>query len=263
MPMPGRRAIRSLLLAIVVAGGVAGFAAPAAFAAEVVVFAAASLKNALDNVAADWAKASGDAATISYAGSSALARQIEEGAPADVFFSADLDWMDYLEERKLIDPATRKSLLGNAIVLVAPADAAKPVAIGKGFDLAGALGDGKLAMASVDSVPAGKYGKAALESLGVWDSVAASVAQADNVRAALQLVALGEAPFGIVYATDAHAEPKVAVVGTFPDDSHPPIVYPVARTSASEADAAKSFLDYLGTPEARARFEAEGFTVLE
>jgi molybdate transport system substrate-binding protein len=257
--MPSRRTIHSLLFAVVAAS----FIAPAAFAAEVVVFAAASLKNALDNVAADWGKASGDTATISYAASSALARQIEEGAPADVFFSADLDWMDYLEERNLIDPATRRSLLGNAIVLVAPAGEAKPVEIGKGFDLAGALGGGKLAMASVDSVPAGKYGKAALESLGIWDSVSGQVAQADNVRAALQLVALGEAPFGIVYATDAHAEPKVAVVGTFPDDSHPPIVYPVARTAASKADAAKSFLDYLATPEARARFEAEGFTVLE
>jgi molybdate transport system substrate-binding protein len=170
--------------------------------------------------------------------------------------------MDYLEERKLIDPATRESLLGNAIVLVGSADAA-PIEVTNGFDLTGALNGGKLAMGSVDSVPAGKYGKAALESLGVWDSVSAQVAQADNVRAALQLVALGEAPLGIVYATDAHAEPKVKVVGTFPDDSHPPIVYPVARTAASRTDATKSFLSYLATPAARARFEAEGFTFLD
>ncbi|MFO1141821.1 MAG: molybdate ABC transporter substrate-binding protein [Amaricoccus sp.] len=257
--MSYRRSVRSFALAVMAAA----FIAPAAFAAEAVVFAAASLKNALDNVAADWAQASGEKATISYAASSALAKQIEQGAPADIFFSADLDWMDYLAERKLIDPATRKNLLGNEIVLVAHGADAKPVEIASGFDLAGALGGGKLAMASVDSVPAGKYGKAALESLGIWDSVAPSVAQADNVRAALQLVALGEAPLGIVYATDAHAEPKVSVVGTFPDDTHPPIVYPVARTSSSTSDAAKSFLDYLATPEARARFEAEGFVGLD
>jgi len=237
--------------------------APAARAADVVVFAAASLKNALDAVSAGWAKVSGDSATISYGASSALARQIEEGAPADIFFSADLDWMEHLAERRLIDPATRRSLLGNRIVLVAAGTGAAPVAIAPGFDLVGALAGGKLVMANVESVPAGKYGKAALTSLGVWDSVAASVAQADNVRAALALVALGEAPLGIVYATDANAEDKVTVVGTFPDDSHPPIVYSVARTASSTSDAAKSFLDHLGTPEARAAFEAQGFTVLD
>jgi molybdate transport system substrate-binding protein len=237
--------------------------APAAVAAEVLVFAAASLKNALDAVAADWSAVTGDTAAISYAASSAPAKQIEQGAPAEVFFSADLDWMDYLEERRLIDPATRRSLLGNRLVLVAGGGEAAPVSIGPGFDLVGALGGGKLAMAGVDAVPAGRYGKAALESLGVWESVAPSVAQADNVRAALALVALGEAPLGIVYATDAHAEPKVRVVGTFPDDTHPPIVYPVARTAASRTDAATSFLDYLATPAARARFEAQGFTVVD
>ena len=171
--------------------------------------------------------------------------------------------MDYLEERQLIDPATRKSVLGNASVLVATGKDAAPIAIAPGFDLAGALKGGKLAMANVDSVPAGKYGKAALESLGVWDSMAASVAQADNVRAALSLVALGEAPLGIVYATDANAEAKVSVVGSFPDDSHPPIVYPVARTAASSNDAAKSLLDYLGSDAARKSFEAQGFSVLD
>ncbi len=257
--MPALRCLRAFGLA---AAAVVALA-PSAWGAEVVVFAAASLKNALDAVSADWAKASGDTATISYAASSALAKQIEQGAPADIFFSADLDWMDYLEERKLIDPATRKSLLGNAIVLVATGKDAAPIAIAPGFDLAGALKGGKLAMANVDSVPAGKYGKAALESLGVWDSVAASVAQADNVRAALSLVALGEAPLGIVYATDANAEAKVSVVGSFPDDSHPPIVYPVARTAASSNDAAKSLLDYLGSDAARKSFEAQGFSVLD
>jgi molybdate transport system substrate-binding protein len=256
--MPDRRWLRAAVLAALVAAA----AAPAARAAEVVIFAAASLRNALDAVAADWSAATGDKATISYAASSALARQIEQGAPADIFFSADLDWMDYLEERDLVDPATRRSVLGNRIVLVAPATEAAPIDIAPGFDLAGALHGGKLAMANVDAVPAGRYGKAALESLGVWESVAGSVAQADNVRAALALVALGEAPLGIVYATDAHAEPAVAVVGSFPDDTHPPIIYPAARTAASGSEAAPSLLDYLATAAARARFEEQGFTVL-
>jgi molybdate transport system substrate-binding protein len=255
--MTSRRSLRIAAVAAALA-----FLAPSARAADVLVFAAASLKNALDAVAAGWAEESGNTATISYAASSALAKQIEEGAPADVFFSADLDWMDYLEERDLIDAGTRKSLLGNRVVLVGGPDAA-PIEIGPGFDLAGALGDGKLAMANVDSVPAGKYGKAALESLGVWESVSADVAQADNVRAALSLVSLGEAPLGIVYATDANADDNVNVVGTFPDDTHPPIVYPVARTVSSASDATGSFLDYLATPAARADFEAQGFTVLD
>jgi molybdate transport system substrate-binding protein len=236
--------------------------ATSARADQVLVFAAASLKNALDAVAADWSEASRHTATISYAGSSALARQIEAGAPADVFFSADLDWMDYLEERGLVDTATRRSLLSNRIVLVGAAGAA-PIEIAPGLDLERALGGGKLAMANVEAVPAGRYGRAALESLEVWESVADDVAQADNVRAALALVALGEAPLGIVYATDARAEPKVEVLGVFPDDMHPPIVYPVARTASSPSDAATSFLDFLATPTARATFEAEGFTVLD
>ncbi len=245
---------------VVVAAALA-LAAPAAQAADAVVFAAASLKNALDAVMADWARASGNTVTISYGASSALAKQIEQGAPADIFFSADLDWMNYLQKHGLIDPGSRRSVLGNTLVLVGPAGAA-PVAIAPGFDLHGALGGGKLAMASVDSVPAGKYGKAALTSLGVWDGVAGEVAQADNVRAALAFVATGEAPLGIVYATDAHADARVAVVGTFPDDSHPPIVYPVALTATSTSAAAKSLVAYLAAPEARAVFEGHGFTVL-
>ncbi len=256
--MPCLRSIGPTLLA----AAVAILLVPPAFAADVVVFAAASLKNALDAVSAEWTKQTGETATISYAASSALAKQIEQGAPADIFFSADLEWMDYLQERMLIDPATRKNFLGNKIVLIAFGKATAPLAIAQDFDLSGALKGGKLAMANVDSVPAGKYGKAALESLGVWDSISASVAQTDNVRAALALVALGEAPLGIVYATDANAEPKVRVLGTFPDDSHPPIVYPVARTSASSNEAAKSLIDYLGTDTARRGFEAQGFAVL-
>ena len=239
-------------------------AAPAARAADVVVFAAASLKNALDAVSADWAKASGDTATISYAASSALAKQIEEGAPADIFFSADLDWMDYLEERKLIDPATRDSLLGNR-------DRAgrQRHRRGAGGDRAGVRPRGRARAAASWPWPTSTRCRPASTARRRWrasgsgTSVEASVAQADNVRAALALVALGEAPLGIVYATDANAEDKVTVVGSFPDDSHPPIVYPVARTASSTSDAATSFLDYLATPEARAAFEAQGFTVLD
>ena len=253
---------RSLRLALL-AAAVAAFLAPAARAEDVLVFAAASLKNALDAVAADWSKATGNTATISYAASSALAKQIEEGAPADIFFSADLDWMDYLQARSLIDPATRESLLGNEIVLIAAGHGAAPIEIAPGFDLAGALNGGRLAIADVQAVPAGKYGKAALESLGVWPSVADHLAQAENVRAALTLVSTGEAPLGIVYATDAAAEDKVTVVGTFPEETHPPIVYPVARTAASSNDAAASFLDFLASGAAHARFEAQGFSIID
>jgi molybdate transport system substrate-binding protein len=250
-------------LAFLAAPLVAPFAAATAQAADVTIFAAASLKNALDDAAAAYKEKTGKPLTISYAGSSQLAKQIESGAPADIFFSADLDWMDYLAERNLIAPASRVTLLGNTLVLVAPKDATVALEIGKDFPLAAALGDdGKLAMASIDSVPAGKYGKAALTALGVWDAVEPHVAQADNVRAALTFVAKGEAPFGIVYGTDAHAEPDVKVVGTFPEDSHPPIVYPVARIAASDNPDAKAFLDWLVTPEARPNFEGQGFIVL-
>src|SRR5690606_27039005 len=215
------------------------------------VFAAASLKNALDDINAAWKDETGKEATISYAGSSALARQIEEGAPADVFISADLAWMAYLSDRNLTRQDTEVELLGNRIVLIAP-----------GCDLAGALGDERLAMANVDPGPAGKYGKAALTALGVWDAVSAKVAQAENVRAALALVAAGEAPLGIVYQTDAAADPSVKIVAAFPEDTHEPIVYPAALTAESKAAAAPAFLAYLKTDRARAVFEEQGFTVL-
>jgi molybdate transport system substrate-binding protein len=249
------------LAAGLLAVAVLAVATPAVRAADAVVFAAASLKTALDAVVADWSRESGETVAISYAGSSTLAKQIEQGAPADLFFSADLDWMDYLGERSLIDVGSRSSLLGNALVLVGPAGA-EALDIAPGMDLQGALGGGRLAMASVDSVPAGKYGKAALTSLGLWDKIAGEVAQTDNVRSALQLVALGEAPLGVVYATDARAEPKVAVVGTFPADSHPAIIYPVALTAESRNEAARSLLGYLHGPEAREIFEGQGFTVM-
>jgi molybdate transport system substrate-binding protein len=227
-----------------------------------VVFAAASLKNAFDEINAAWKSETGKSATISYAASSALAKQIESGAPADLFASADLAWMDELAKKNLIQPATRTELLGNEIVLVAPAASAKPATIEPGFPLKTMLGDGKLAMANVDSVPAGKYGKAALEKLGVWSSVAGDVAQAENVRAALLLVSRAEAPLGIVYKTDAAADPQVAIVGTFPADSHEPIVYPVALTKDAKSQDAAAFLDYLKTDKAKALFEKQGFTVL-
>ncbi|MGB6117509.1 MAG: molybdate ABC transporter substrate-binding protein [Mesorhizobium sp.] len=237
-------------------------AAPAAAQEKVTVFAAASLKNALDAVNAACEADVGEAATISYAASSALAKQIEEGAPADVFMSADLDWMAYLSGKDLTKKDTETNLLGNSIVLVAPADSSAATEIKDGFDLSGLLGDGKLAMANVDSVPAGKYGKASLEKLGVWSSVEGKVAQAENVRAALALVSTGEAPLGIVYATDAKADPKVKVIGTFPAGSHAPIIYPVAQTAGSKDAETPAFLKCLQSAKAKELFEGQGFTVL-
>ncbi|WP_224007662.1 molybdate ABC transporter substrate-binding protein [Aureimonas sp. SA4125] len=235
---------------------------PARALAEPVVFAAASMKTALDEVAGAWRRETGKTVAISYAASSALARQIEAGAPADLFISADQDWMDYLAERKLIEPATRTDLLGNSIVLVAPKGSGADVAITNGFPLATLLGDGRLAMANVDAVPAGRYGKAALDTLGVWESVKDRLAQAENVRAALVLVARGETPLGIVYATDAAAEAGVSVVGVFPENAHEPIVYPVALTAEAADPDAAAFLAFLQGGTARALFEEQGFTVL-
>lgn len=257
-----RRVAASLIMAMAIVACAGPFVGTAG-AAEVTVFAAASLKNALDDVARAWHEASGNSAVVAYAGSSQLARQIEQGAPADLFISANPDWMDHLERAKLIDPVSRKDLLGNRLVLVAHGRDAAPVAIGPGLDLAGLLGRGRLAMAMVDAVPAGMYGKAALESLGVWPSVRDHVAQADNVRAALTLVALGEAPYGIVYATDAAAADDVTVVGTFPEASHPPIVYPVALTLAGDTPEARQLLAFIASPAARPLFERQGFTVLD
>jgi molybdate transport system substrate-binding protein len=240
----------------------AGLSAAHADDSKVTVFAAASMKNALDAVNKACASQAGEEATISYAASSALAKQIENGAPADVFISADLDWMKYLHDKDLVAADTEKQVLGNAIVLVAPKDSAATADIQKGFDLAGLLNGGKLAMGEVKSVPAGKYGKAALESLGIWSSVEGSVAQAENVRAALKLVSTGEAAAGIVYATDAVAEPGVKVIGTFPADSHPPIVYPFAKTAGSRNAETDAWLKCAESDSARPLYEAQGFTVL-
>ena len=236
-------------------------------AEEITVFAAASLKTALDAAAADWQAGTGNTVVIAYGGSAALARQIEQGAPADLFISASKQWMDKLAEGDLIAAETRRDILGNTLVLVAHGKDAPPVTIAAGFDLAGLLGDGKLSMALVDSVPAGQYGKEALENLGVWPSVEANVAQSENVRAALALVALGEAPYGIVYASDAiaddEAKDQVSVVGTFPADSHKPIVYPAAVVKGSaHAGAAAGFMAHLSSDAGDAIFAAQGFAIL-
>jgi molybdate transport system substrate-binding protein len=252
---------RGLLVALILGFLAVPFLSAAAQAADVTVFAAASLKNALDDAGKRYEAKTGDKVIVSYAASSALAKQIENGAPADIFFSADLDWMDYLEQNKLIDTASRHTLLGNTLVLIAPKDSTASLVIEKNFPLLQALGaDGKLAMASVDTVPAGKYGKAALTHLGVWEAVSPRVAQAENVRAALALVAKGEAPLGIVYGTDAKSEQAVRVVGTFPEDSHPKILYPVALTASAKPEARK-FLEFLLSPEAAPSFEAQGFSI--
>lgn len=234
---------------------------PAA-AEEVVVFAAASMKTALDAVASEFSTRTGHKVTISYAGSNQLAKQIVAGAPADIFISAAVNWMDEVEKAGLVVPGTRRDMFGNALVLVASDAKAAPVAIGPGFDLKGLLAGGKLAMALVNAVPAGQYGKAALENLGVWKAVEPSVAQADNVRAALALVATGEAPYGIVYASDAAAEKKVKVVGTFPAGSYPKVIYPGALLSGAADAADRAFLEAITSEEGDATFAAQGFVIL-
>lgn len=229
-----------------------------ALADDVVVFAAASFKTALDEIAADFTAATGHTVTISYAGSNQLATQIIEGAPADIFVSAAVNWMDEVEGAGLVVDGTRADLLGNTLVLVGSADAAATAIA----DLPAALGDDRLAMAMVDSVPAGQYGKAALESLGLWPAVEPSVAQAENVRAALALVATGEAPYGIVYATDAVAEPAVTVLETFPADSHPAIIYPAALLTGAADAADTAFFAALSAEAADAVFAGQGFALL-
>ena len=230
--------------------------------APLTVFAAASLKESMDEAAAAYEAATGQPVRVSYAGSPALARQIEQGAPADVFFSADFDWMDHLQRQGLVDAGSRRELLGNTLVLVAPAHgAAKPLTLARGTDLRPLLGDdGRIALALTASVPAGKYARAALASFGLWDALAPRVAEAENVRAALLLVARGEAPLGVVDGSDAKAEPRVRVLATFPADSHPPIVYPVARMAASRHPHAARFVAWLQAPAAAAIFRKRGFS---
>ena len=223
------------------------------------VFAAASLKEALDAVADSFAAGRAGRVDVSYAASSVLARQITRGAPADIFISADADWADFVEKGGRVAPGTRRNLVANDLVLVAPAASKVNVKLVPGVDLAPALGKGRLAMGDPDSVPAGKYGKAALTSLGAWKGVEKRVAASENVRAALALVARGEVPLGIVYRTDALAEKGVRIVDTFPAGSHPPIVYPMLRLKRSSSPVATAFAGYLTTPDAAAIFQRYGF----
>ncbi len=230
-------------------------------AEEVLVFAAASLKNALDEIVPAFEQQTEQDVTVSYAASSVLARQIQLGAPVDLFISANVDWMDVLQDQGLIDPVTRVDLLGNGLVLIGGAEQPEIGQMGADVDLPAALGSGHLAMALVDAVPAGIYGKAALQSLGFWQDAQGQIAQTDNVRAALALVATGAAPLGIVYRSDALVEDRVRIVADFSPDLHPPIVYPAAVT-ASGVPEAQDFLNHLQSDEARAVFREQGFALI-
>ena len=242
--------------------GAPGTAAAQPAPQTITVFAAASLKNALDDINAIFTERTGIRVSASYAASPALVKQIEQGGPADVFISADTEWMDYAAQKKLIPAATRFNLLGNRLVLIAPKDSPQgDVTIAKGFDLARLAGDGRIATGDVQAVPVGKYAKAALEKLGAWQTAAAKFAMAENARAALVLVARGEAPLGIVYETDAKVEPGVKVIGRFPADSHPPIIYPAALTATAKPEA-KRYLDFLRGSTGQVGFEHYGFIYL-
>jgi molybdate transport system substrate-binding protein len=254
-----RRSFRSGLLAVAL---IASFVARPAAAADVLVFAAASLKNALDDAIADYAKRTGVKVEASYAASGPLAKQIENGAPADLFISADLAWMDEVAKNSLIKPESRTDLLGNKLVLVTSKDNPVAISFGPKTDLVTPLGNGRLAIGDPQSVPAGKYGEQALEKLGLWASVEPKLARAESVRAALALVSRSEAPLGIVYATDAAADTGVRVAADFPPDSYPPIIYPAALLKASTNAGAKPFLDYLESPDAAPFFTRQGFTRL-
>ena len=257
LPTSLRRASAALALLA------ATFVAPAVQAqddAPLTVFAAASLKESLDEAAAAYQKQTGVSVRVSYAASSALARQIGQGAPADVFFSADLEWMDYLQQRGKLQVATRRDLLGNQLVLVAPKARQASVDLKRPATLLAALGQGRLAVGQTATVPAGKYARASLESLWLWNGVKARLAESESVRAALMLVARGETPLGIVYASDAKAEPAVRVLATFPEDSHPPIVYPVAALRGPRTARATPFVQWLASPAADAIFARHGFT---
>ena len=253
-----RPILQSAALAVLLAGS--GLQTQAQFR-DVLVFGAASLKNALEEANNLFLFENGSGIKVSYGASSALAKQIENGAPADVFISADPDWMDYVAERKLINPETREKFLGNKLVLITGANSNVALTIGQNFPLAQALGNGRLAMADPAAVPAGKYGKAALEKLGVWASVANKVAPAQDVRAALLFVSRGEAPLGIVYQTDAAADKNVKIVATFPESTHPPIIYPIAILAGSTNGVAPVYVQYLLSPKAAPFFEKQGFVV--
>jgi molybdate transport system substrate-binding protein len=255
--------IARLLAIIGFFAALAGAPPTAAAQDSLTVFAAASLKNALDDTNAAFSKSTGIKVVASYAASSALVKQIEQGAPADVFISADLRWMDYAAEHRLIKPDSRVNLLGNRLVLIAPKDSKlDTITIAKGFDIAKLAGDGRIAVADVKAVPAGTYAKAALEQLGAWTAAEPKLAMAENVRATLAFVARSETAIGIVYETDAKIEPKVKIVGVFPDESYPPVTYPVAATAATTNAALARYLNFLRTPAAKAIFEKYGFSFL-
>lgn len=249
------------LLLAVLAGFGTGMGAAQAQDRGPLVLAASSLQEALTDAANAWAAGRHARPIVSFAASSALARQVEAGARADLFISADAELLDYLAEKALIRPETRAVLASNRLVLIAPAGSRTRLAIARNFPLARAMGQGRLAMADPEAVPAGRYGKAALEHLGVWNAVSGKVARAENVRAALALVERGAAPFGVVYATDARASARVRVLGTFPSASHPPIVYPLARLKASSHPDAEGFRRFLLSRQGRAILARRGFAV--
>jgi molybdate transport system substrate-binding protein len=256
---------RRIVLAVIAAIVSGAIACPLAASAQdktLTIFAAASMKNAVDDINTAFSSQTGIKTVTSYAASSALTKQIENGAPADIFASADLDWMDYGAQKKLIRDDTRVNLLGNRLVLIAPKDSKiGDVVIAQGFDLARLAGDGRVTTGDARSVPVGKYAKAALEKLGAWTAVEPKMAMVESVRAALALVARGEAVLGIVYSTDAKVEPNVKVVGTFPEDSHPPIVYPVALTATAKPEAAR-YLGFLRSQASKDIFDKYGFSYL-
>jgi len=255
-----RRSVAKVTVAAAV-GGLIAFAAPAAQARNTLVMAAASLKDGLEEVGKLYEQKTGQKVGMSFAASSALAKQIEQQAPADIFISADLDWMDYLAKRDLIRADTRSNLLGNRLVLIAPKAVASPIRVEKdNFPIVERLGSSRLATGEPNSVPVGKYAKAALTYLGVWDQVEPKLVRAESVRSALAFVSRGEALMGIVYETDAKVDKGVEIIGTFPAESHPPVIYPVALTAKSEAPDAARFLDFLKSAEALTVFKKYGFS---
>ncbi|WP_051958072.1 molybdate ABC transporter substrate-binding protein [Desulfobacter vibrioformis] len=225
------------------------------------IFAAASTTNAVGDIINAYTAETGKAVVPSFASSSTLAKQIDQGAPADMYLSANPKWMDFIEGKDLVEPGTRTNLLGNRITLIQPLSGELDIEISKDMDLAGILGDDKLAMGDPDHVPAGIYGRKALESLGLWESVSPKVARAKDVRAALALVERAEAPLGIVYATDAAISKKIKVVAVFPEHTHPPIIYPACIIKGKANDDAKAFFEFLKSPKAAEIFKTYGFSI--
>lgn len=260
--MISRKRFLSAALALAIGLGMGGLGMGSAQAQGTVVFAAASTKDAMTDIGKAFAASGKGKVTFSFGSSGDLAKQIENGAPVGVFISADTKWVDYLAKKNLLVDGSTKNLLGNSLVLIAPQNSDMSVVLMEGAPLAKALGDGKLALADPDSVPAGRYGKAALTKLGIWDQVSPHVVGAKDVRATLALVELGEAAGGIVYATDAAISKKVKVVATFPESSHPKIVYPVALVKDHDTAEAKAFYDYMAGPEAAAVWQKYGFILL-